>query len=533
MKKRFISIVIVFVLVFALIPLTTSAANLSAQADVEVGSIIEFGGYSWRVLDVRDGRALIITEYVLGHGHYHHTFERVTWATSDVRKWLNNDFLARFLESERNKIAETIVINNDNPWFGTSGGADTVDRVFLLSIEEVVKFFGDSGQLVSSPDGLWAISDQYNANRTADITIDQETLFGQSGWWWLRLWMLRSPGFWPDSVTVVDDDGRINIEGVGVDWPGLGVRPALWLYLETNQPTRPAITITTRTLAQGAVGAAYSQTLSAVGAIPVTWSVSAGALPPGLNLNANTGAITGTPTTAGAFNFTIRAQNPGGYTTQPFSIVVTTALAPPLPPVSNPHSPVLSDELARAAYLGLIPRSMQREDMDFRLPIRRSEFAGIVVNVYQQLANTTALPAVTDRFTDTRDSYVLRAYNAGLMVGVSATEFDPGAMLTREQAATALTRSFKRSTIPGWTFATDSVGLLTFDWPARFADDASISYWANESVYFMVANGIIHGAGNNMFSPRAITTAQQAIGYANATREQALVIALRMVENLG
>ena len=203
------------------------------------------------------------------------------------------------------------------------------------------------------------------------------------------------------------------------------------------------------------------------------------------------------------------------------------------PPVQNPHSDWLRDELARANQLGLIPSSLQSADVDLRQPVTRAEFAGVVVNVYQTLANTTALPAVTGRFTDTNDPYVLRAYNAGLMVGVSPTAFDPHTILNREQAATALTRAFKRSTIPGWTFATDREGLLTFDWPARFADDANISYWANESVYFMVSNGIIHGTGNNMFSPRAITTAQQALGYANATREQALVIALRMVENLG
>jgi hypothetical protein len=48
----------------------------------------------------------------------------------------------------------------------------------------------------------------------------------------------------------------------------------------------------------------------------------------------------------------------------------------------------------------------------------------------------------------------------------------------------------------------------------------------------MVANGIIAGVGNNTFAPRSTTSAEEAKGYASATREQALVIAVRMVENL-
>ena len=48
----------------------------------------------------------------------------------------------------------------------------------------------------------------------------------------------------------------------------------------------------------------------------------------------------------------------------------------------------------------------------------------------------------------------------------------------------------------------------------------------------MAANGIIKGYDDNRFAPRNITTEEQAIGYANATREQALAIAVRMVENL-
>lgn len=68
--------------------------------------------------------------------------------------------------------------------------------------------------------------------------------------------------------------------------------------------------------------------------------------------------------------------------------------------------------------------------------------------------------------------------------------------------------------------------------PAKFADDANISSWARDSVYFMAANGIITGTGNNNFSPRAITPEEEARNYASATREQALVIAVRMIEGL-
>jgi hypothetical protein len=68
--------------------------------------------------------------------------------------------------------------------------------------------------------------------------------------------------------------------------------------------------------------------------------------------------------------------------------------------------------------------------------------------------------------------------------------------------------------------------------PAKFADDDKISSWAYQSVYFMVANKIINGKGNNIFDPRDVTPAEVALGAANATREQALAIAVRMVENL-
>ncbi len=78
-----------------------------------------------------------------------------------------------------------------------------------------------------------------------------------------------------------------------------GTSSALGTGTTTSTFTYPAIT--TPSLASGVVGTAYSQALSAVGvSSPLTWSISAGALPLGLNLNASTGVISGTPTTAGA-----------------------------------------------------------------------------------------------------------------------------------------------------------------------------------------------------------------------------------------
>jgi hypothetical protein len=119
------------------------------------------------------------------------------------------------------------------------------------------------------------------------------------------------------------------------------------------------------------------------------------------------------------------------------------------------------------------------------------------------------------------------------MVGTADDKFSPDVILNRETCATALTRVFKRVTMPGWTYATDSQFTLTYTKPAAFADDDKISAWAKDSVYFMAANGIITGTGNNNFSPRATTPAEQAANYAQATREQALAIAVRMAENLG
>ena len=90
----------------------------------------------------------------------------------------------------RARIIEVATQNPDNPWYGTSGGNPTTDRIFLLSIEEVVKYFGDSGQINNRPRNpgfdwlkdvfLFLLGDQYNINRCA---VDDN---GVVVHWWLH-----------------------------------------------------------------------------------------------------------------------------------------------------------------------------------------------------------------------------------------------------------------------------------------------------------------------------------------------------------
>ena len=86
----------------------------------------------------------------------------------------------------------------------------------------------------------------------------------------------------------------------------------------------------------GEVNVAYSNQLTVTGGTsPFTWSVSAGALPPGLTLGASTGLLSGTPTTAGSYSFTVKVTDSGGLTA---TEAVTLAIVPG-PSLSFPAPP--------------------------------------------------------------------------------------------------------------------------------------------------------------------------------------------------
>lgn len=89
------------------------------------------------------------------------------------------------------------------------------------------------------------------------------------------------------------------------------------------------LVISTQTLSGGIVNVSYSATLAASGGTqPYSWSLSSGSLPPGLSLNNSTGTISGTPTTAGTFNFSAQASDlsiPQQVATKSLSIVISSS----------------------------------------------------------------------------------------------------------------------------------------------------------------------------------------------------------------
>jgi hypothetical protein len=181
----------------------------SPFASVSVGDIIEFGQLDWLVLAVEDGKALILSDKIIENRVYHSPWGEITWEHSSLREFLNGSFYnSTFTEQEKGWIEETNIINNDNAQYGTSGGNDTVDKIFLLSIDEVNTYMGNDSHI-----------------NLRNAKIAEHLATGNIGWWWLR-----SPGSRSDRAAGVREGGYVGVNGNYVGDFG-GVRPALWLNL--------------------------------------------------------------------------------------------------------------------------------------------------------------------------------------------------------------------------------------------------------------------------------------------------------------
>ena len=211
---------------------TTSKAESSSQKkdnnpDYKIGETIEFGNYpqeedgtekpiEWIVMKNEGNQVLLLSKYVLDVKPYNEESKAVTWETSDIRKWLNNEFYTTaFNKAEKAKIRTSLIKNEDNSMYGTSGGNDTEDKVFLLSEKEAETLFSNDDERIAKATGYAEKSGVY---------VNEE----KAAWWWLR-----SPGDDSGSAAKVDNDGWVNRNGYDVDSRNDGVRPALHLNLQS------------------------------------------------------------------------------------------------------------------------------------------------------------------------------------------------------------------------------------------------------------------------------------------------------------
>jgi len=187
------------------------------------------------------------------------------------------------------------------------------------------------------------------------------------------------------------------------------------------------------------------------------------------------------------------------------------------------------DEVTEADSLGLIPDTLYGKDLS--QPVTRAEFCAVALQLYENLSESEVpyTPApFTDIAGDPDADSIARAAALDITVGTGPTTFSPGLNITREQLVTMLTRTVKKYLYPTWTYNTDAGYPMDISGVSPYADDQDISDYARESVYYLSKLGVVSGIGDNTFAPKAITSAQQAAGYATATREQALLIAVRL-----
>lgn len=189
----------------------------------------------WYVLDRRGDEVLLLSRDVLDTRSFH-SGDDALWEDSDLRQWLNGEFLTQaFSAEEQQRIQSTWLRNADVLMHWVRKAADTRDKVFVLSRQEAQRYFMH-GEMIQTEARGTAPDNQGVYYRTGDIrtaagVTDYAAAHGTGvysghAWWWLRSCGDRG------RVMAVMPDAAIAVSGLPPATTGGGVRPALWLRVE-------------------------------------------------------------------------------------------------------------------------------------------------------------------------------------------------------------------------------------------------------------------------------------------------------------
>lgn len=208
--------------------------NYDWKGDYTTYHYFKYEPIKWRVLDVNNDEAFLLSDVILNNLYYHSESDEVFWSESTMRSWLNgygasdnkskidysnNNFLeSAFSSSEQMAIKTNLITGHDNVYDEgiTDGGPDTIDKIFLLSTSEVDGKYGFSNSLY----------DEARKSKTSTYASAMGAYYDYDGWY------LRSPGIEGNSaVALVDSSGKLYSLGSGVHYGSEGIRPALYLNL--------------------------------------------------------------------------------------------------------------------------------------------------------------------------------------------------------------------------------------------------------------------------------------------------------------
>ena len=234
------------------------------------GYLVEFGTYEqnkdtgdgaepieWYVLDVKDGRALLLSKYILENMPYHKYKEEISWKNCTLREWLNGTFYdLAFNDEEKKRISTTLLENVWNPWNTFATYEYTEDKVFLPSMEDMLS--GDYFYTEKAPESAAYTFDGYFMNDTERMARgvyeeDQWIYYGDGyrlydfdgmpyGAYWLRAssrteyepddTKKEAPHLVVAGITIDGslDTGANNTIG-NTSYDERGVRPAIWVEL--------------------------------------------------------------------------------------------------------------------------------------------------------------------------------------------------------------------------------------------------------------------------------------------------------------
>jgi len=221
---------------------TTAEPEPIVLPAARVGDTVYFGTYEqdnnlengqepicWYVLDEKDGKFFLFSKYILDVSIFDD--KSSVWETSMIREWLNNDFYnTAFSNDDKAAISTTVLKNSDVAPYGDAGGADTEDKVFLLSIRDLKNYLG--AKIVRKEPREWwiykyewAAVTPYCAAR--GMRVNKE---GCGPWFIRRLSGEDYSGDWVVAYHYMVDDG-LKVGEFDCEYGSYedGIRPGMWV----------------------------------------------------------------------------------------------------------------------------------------------------------------------------------------------------------------------------------------------------------------------------------------------------------------